>query len=248
VIWVPIMAVIVIGVPLATGKPMPYLSNVINVKGIGSLTLLGDKPPLTSTWVFWMVTIATPFVGAAQAAVWTDAIRRLRADGAAAIVPLAGCLMAVLTFLIVILWDEYLIVFIPAAMFLTLRLAPITRAGLVSAAAVCVAMFLYGAAEMADYMAWNRARWSAANALVAEGIPPEEIAGGLEWVGWHEFERTLPIARQQGLGRDLLGWMKVTPDRVFLSFSPIDGYRIRSTVPYESWLGGRRQLFVLERQ
>jgi hypothetical protein len=155
--------------------------------------------------------------------------------------------MALLTALIVVLWDEYLIVFIPAGLYLALRLRPISRGGLVASGCVCALMLAYGCREMADYMAWNSARWVAGRTLVAQGVRPEAIDGGFEWAGWYEFESALPVAIARGKGGDLFGWMTLNPHPFRLAFSPLAGYEVLGSVPYRAPLldpGG--QIYVLK--
>jgi hypothetical protein len=147
---------------------------------------------------------------------------------------------------IVTLWDEYLIVFIPTGLYLALRLRPITRYGGVVGISVCALMLVYGLREMADYMAWNSARWSAGRALVAQGVPPEAIDGGFEWIGWYEFESALPVAIANGRRSDLFAWTTVNRHAYRLAFSPVAGYDVIGWVPYRgSLLDPGGQIYIL---
>jgi hypothetical protein len=234
VIWFAgLMAVVALSV-FVTHGPMPYLGNVINRAGIGPITLAGQKPLVTAGWVFWLVTAVAPLAGAAQGALWTDAVLKVRQPNSSEphILVIASLVMAVLAALVVILWDEYLIVFMPAGLYLVLRLRPITRLGLVAGGGVCALMLAYGCREMSDYMAWNAARWTAGQRLVAQGVRPEAIDGGFEWAGWYEFESALPVAIANGKGADLFGWMTVNRHDFRLAFSPAAGYEVRGSVPY----------------
>jgi hypothetical protein len=215
-----------------THGPMPYLGNVINRVGLGPIGLAGQKPFVTPTWVFWLVTACAPVAGAVQGAIWTDALLRARRPDAAQVLVIASVLMAVLAALVVTLWDEYLLVFIPAGLYLVLRLEPITRVGILVGGCVCALMLAYGCREMSDCMAWNTARWVAGRTLVAEGVRPEAIDGGFEWAGWYEFESALPAAIANGKGRDLFGWMSINSHDFRLAFSPMAGYEVLGSVPY----------------
>ena len=65
-----------------THGPMPYLGNVINRVGLGPIGLAGQKPVVTPTWVFWLVTACAPVTaGAVQGAIWTDALLRASQAG-----------------------------------------------------------------------------------------------------------------------------------------------------------------------
>lgn len=243
-VLIPVVAVLFI---VTDGYAMPYLSNVVNAAGMGPLTLPGEKAPVTPSWAFALATALAPFAGSALAAVATQALARFGDDSNATLLLGASALMALATLLIVVLWDEYLVVLIPAGLYLALRIEPIRRTGVILGLAACLAFFVYGARELSDYMAWNSARWSAASELVAQGVDPAHIDGGFEWIGWHEFNSALPAAIAQGHGRELFGWMRITPDRYRIAFSPIQGHALVDSVPYQgSFFNEAGAVFVLE--
>ncbi len=255
-IWLTMLGILVVFMTVVVGKSMPYLANVFNREGIGALSLGGRKLPVTPGWVFWLVTVIAPFDGAAQGALWTDALVNLFREraGPFAILLIASVLMAILTLLIVYLWDEYLIVFIPCSLYLVLRLPTLpsphggrSAVGGALALAVCGAMMAYTLIEMDDHMAWNAARWTAGKRLVALGILPEAIDGGFEWNGWYTFETALPRARALGKGDDLWAWMSLTPKQYRLTFAPIEGYTVVDQVVYHTpWLGRSGQIYILK--
>jgi hypothetical protein len=227
---------------LVIGRPMPYLANVVNWHGLGTLTLLGQKEPITPGWVFGLVTLVAPFVGAVQGTLWTEVILYVRRElrRPAAILLLTGAGMAVLILIVfVYFWDEYLFVFAPIGLYLTLRGVRITRAGWVAALLACVLIGAYTWIELGDHMAWNAARWEAGQRLVQQGVPPGEIDGGLEWVGWYEFETALPQAIAAGRRNELWAWYDWTPHRYYLAFEPLEGYRVIDRVEYHTPLIGR---------
>ena len=259
-IWFTALGILVIFMTVVAGRPMPYLANVINREGIGVLSLAGHKPPVTPGWVFWLVTVVAPFVGAAQGALWTDALISIfrEREQPFTLLLIASVLMAIPTLLIVYLWDEYLIVFIPASLYLVLRLGAQTnrwRLASVSANAAptkvgaplgwacvltaCGAMMAYTLIEMDDHMAWNAARWTAGERLVMQGIAPEAIDGGFEWIGWHEFDTALAQAIAAGQRDNLEAWQTITPNRFRLAFEPLPGYTVYDQVTYRSPLIGR---------
>jgi hypothetical protein len=246
-IWLAVLTAFVALSTWVTHGPMPYLGNVINRAGFGPIGLPGPKPLVTPLWVFWLVTVCAPIAGAAQGALWTDAVLNVRKPDSAQLLVIASMLMALLTALIVVLWDEYLIVFVPAGIYLILRLQPITRSGMLAGVGVCALMLAYGCREMADYMAWNSARWVAGRELVAQGVPPEAIDGGFEWAGWYEFESALPAAIASGKGGDLFGWMRMNRHDFRLAFAPIAGDITLGSVPYRaSLLDPDGQIYILK--
>ena len=137
------------------------------------------------------------------------------------------------------LLDRYLLVLLPASLYLVLRLGDIKPAGWWIGLGVCAAMLTYSLVEMGDHLAWNTARWAAGERLVAQGVPPEAIDGGFEWVGWYEFETALPRAIASGLKDDIYAWKTLTPKPYKLSFEPLPGYTTLGQVPYRSPLIGR---------
>jgi hypothetical protein len=108
---------------------------------------------------------------------------------------------------------------------------------------------IYNIVGMQDYLAWTTVRWNAAEKLLAQGIGPESIDGGDEWVGWHEFETVLPIARATGRGHDMLEWMNVNPKLYLLAFERLPGYAVVEEVTYPRLLSpADGHIFVLHRQ
>lgn len=248
-VWLVALGVSVAAVVYLTGIPMPYLANVINREGIGVLSLAGKKSPITPDWVFWLVTAVSPFAGAAQGALWTEVALNVRREGSppAGVLLIASALMAALTAIIIFMWDEYLLVFIPAGLYLALRLGPLKTRGWVVGFTVCAAMLVYSLYEMSDHMAWNAARWAAGEKLVAQGIAPEAIDGGFEWVGWYEFETALPVAIARGQKDNLFAWLTVTPDQYRLAFEPLKGYTVFQSVTYHVPVFGREaEIYILQ--
>ena len=247
---------IALGIPLAvfvvtnrTG--FPQLADIINHAGLGAITLPGTKTmPVLDGW-FGVLTLIAPFAGAAQAALWTQAVIRLRQErqsfSTALILISAGMLVATIVF--AFFFDRYLLVLVPCAAYIVLRRTTLNRAGWLAAAATSAALMAYIIVGMSDYLGWTSTRWATAEQLVAQGIAPERIGGGIEWVGWHEFETALPIARANGLGTDILAWMNVNPKTYVFAFSKMPGYEVVEDVAYPGWrIGAGGHIFVLRRQ
>ena len=142
--------------------------------------------------------------------------------------------MAAVTSINAVLWDEYLLVFVPVGLYLLLALGPPRSRGWAVGACVGAAMLAYSVVEMGDHMAWNTARWRAGERLVERGIPPESIDGGFEWVGWHDFEAAHPKVLAAGKGDDLWAWVHITPKFFLLAFSPGGALRVVDYVEYRS--------------
>jgi hypothetical protein len=246
--WSVVLAAPVLYTWAFEGRAMPYLDGVMSRTGIGSVAIAGNKPSVTPDWIFDLVTLASPFAGAALAAFWTDALVRGRREleRPGAIVLVSAFLMALLTAATVQMWDEYLLVFVPSSLILVLRETTPSPRGWAAGALMCAAMLAYALLEQADHMAWNAARWKVGRELVERGVPPEEIHGGFEWVGMYDFEKGLPIAIERGREDDLFGWAKVFRDRYFLSFEPQRRSRVVTSARYETRFGPAGEILALE--
>jgi 4-amino-4-deoxy-L-arabinose transferase-like glycosyltransferase len=249
VVWLGVLTLLTLLFSAQRHQPfMPYWAGVIQRDGFGPSTLAGHKPPITPDWVFLLVTIVAPVAGAAQAALWTEATLQLgnRQASSHKLLVLAGLLMAGITALIVLFWDRYLLVFVPASIFLALKLGPISGKKQGVTVALCVALAVYALIGLGDYFSWNTARWIAGEQIVAQGVPPETIDGGFEWNGWYRFETALPQAIAAGKGEDLFGWLKLTSDQYIMAYEPLDGLPIMSRVEYAVPLSDQRRfIYVL---
>lgn len=249
--WLLALAGFALYARLAHGEGMPYLLGVINRDGIGAQTLtLGQKPRIPPEWIFDLVTLVAPVAGAASGALWTNVFRDVRREinGPGAVVLLAALIMAPPTASMAHLWDHYLLVFIPASLYLTLRGAPVSARGGIAGALVCGSMLAYTLPEQAEYLAWNDARWRVGRQLVRQHVPPVQIDGGFEWVGWFDFERALPIALAAGYSDNPGAWMTIFPDRYLLTFEPVEGTRIVASARWRTRFGSEGTVLAVERE
>jgi hypothetical protein len=248
-VWLTLLGVFVVILIVSIGRSMPFLKDILNREGIGNIVLNGHKTPVTPDWVWTLMLVAAPLAGAAQGALWTEAVLDWRRESARPGAALLWVSLGVLGLNVIALYllDRYSLVLLPASLYLVLRLGDIKPAGWWIGLGVCAAMLAYSLVEMGDHLAWNTARWVAGEQLVAQGIPPETIDGGFEWVGWHEFETTLPQTIARGLKQDLYAWMTLTPKTYKLSFEPLLGYTVLHQVPYRSpWMGRTGYIYVLK--
>jgi hypothetical protein len=229
---------------------LPYLINVINWNGIGTLPLLGIKPSVYPAWVnplaHWLG------LGCGGVLAWLGAramwgLLRGPRDAALAVALIGSVVAGGGYFLLQDFYDRYLLALTPLAIVLAARSGPISRAGHAAAGLVCAALALYSLVGLADHLAWNAARWTAGRALMAEGVPASEIDGGYEWIGWHEFETApppppLPPSGEPPLDFDKHYWMLLNPKSYWLAFTPLPGYSVHASVPYGN-AGGR--IYVL---
>ncbi len=237
---------------------MFYLTNVLYDLGVGGVTLrdvhfLGFalEPRLGPAFAI-LLTAAASLGWALLTGHWLAGLSRpLRTKRVfcvlAFLLLLAGSLLQARYY-----FDRYLLPIIPFALAAALasepRLKPRAASWLLLAAIAA-----YGVTGTHDYMAWNRARHAGLEALAGQGFTPREIDGGMEYNAWHlapvlgswpsdeEIKPGQPASRKS--------WWWVVDDRFVASFRPLDGYRVKQTLPYRRWLPpGDSQVLILERE
>jgi hypothetical protein len=106
-----------------------------------------------------------------------------------------------------------------------------------------VPLVLFTLCAQADYMSHAKARWQAAEALAAQGVPRNQIKAGVEWSGWYSYEEGAQLIRE-GAPFQFPGY--VTLDAHYLiSDQPEDGWIESTRVPYTSLLTGGETRYVL---
>jgi len=268
--WLSVALVVaLIAIPLANlAHGLPLLTNVLFDFGLGAPTLkdafiLKQPPQPRAPPLLWAAVTAVGVVAAAmlivamvaslRRAAWPDqaGIGRPRA---ATELFLAACLAVYFVpLLLVPSYDRYVIFPTAVACILVPTVACAhpapaatwrSAAGVVAGLAAIAPLAWFAVAATHDYLAWNRARWGALNALTTvHGVPPERIDGGFEFNGWHHYGKA-----PYGGSRPGQSWWWVIDDRFLASFRPLPGYRPVMRAPYRSWLsGGERAILISER-
>jgi hypothetical protein len=99
-------------------------------------------------------------------------------------------------------------------------------------------VFAIGATH--DYLAWNRARWNAADDLLRRGVSSKHINGGFEFNGWHGYDPSRPVKSVESL------WVR--GDEYMVAFGPVKGFREVRSYPYRRWMPvGWGKIVVLRR-
>jgi hypothetical protein len=247
---------------------MPYLlhGGMLQTAGLGPDNLMGDRAPVLNPAIRVVLTVlSAASLWLIGALLFRGAVRRrqrARKQGAAdllvliALTQFAG-LFAVSANLLNGTWlsfDRYLLPVLPPLIVLSLLAIRDIRLSTPLLAAGLAAFMLFSMAATHDWLAFNRQRWELGEKLVAEGVALEQIDAGMEWDGWHLYERSLaccPTPRTPP-GPDRPFWTEIiaqaTDSTWAVSSSPIDGYTIRERHTYDVWL--RREpgvLHVLER-
>ena len=105
-----------------------------------------------------------------------------------------------------------------------------SRRRLTLAFALIAMVAIFDVAAVRDFLAYNRARWTAVQDLLAAGVPADRIDGGGEVNGW--------IAYQPALARGSRWWdLSVAAPDALLSLGPVDGYRVAAKYPFPRWIG-----------
>jgi hypothetical protein len=237
---------------------MFYLTNVLYDLGLGALTLrdtlfLGYDPPVHVGMALALpLTVVAVASAAWLGAAWTRTTIAVRAPDAV-FLHLAAALFFAATLLQARYYlDRHLLPAIPlvlAAVLSTRPLAAVTR----PAALFLLLMASYAVAGTHDYLAWNRARFAGLDALLADGVSPAAIDGGVEFNAWY-LSPTLgtwptDADARSGQAATKRSWWWVVDDRFVASFRPLPGYRVWRAIEFRRWLPpGRGTVLVLERE
>jgi hypothetical protein len=240
------------------GFTMPLSTNIINQSGLGPLTLRDafqqNTTPMLPVY-FW---IAVTLISVAGAAILVSRITTIALGVAPKLLPFqldgeaAGGLFLLLTGLVYLLpffangfFDRHLypaVPFLMAGLFIHLpesspRTQPhihVSPAGSVPAhltgALLLAGLIVFSVCGTRDYLAWNRARWTALNELTGQDrIQPSAIDGGFEFNGYYLYRPDFKIDSQKSF------WW-VEDDAYLINFHPTTNYSVYRTYPYTHWM------------
>jgi hypothetical protein len=123
----------------------------------------------------------------------------------------------------------------PLAILIPLSIARVPKIGV---AALAIAA-LFAVSGTAEYLSWNRARWSGYRWLQSRGVTVDQMDGG------YEINALLAVQRgRKDLGKPGFG---VVDDRYILTFGDVPGYRTIARFPYHRLLGRDGEVRVLAR-
>lgn len=114
-------------------------------------------------------------------------------------------------------------------------------------------VFAFSLAGTQDFMAWNRARWSAIHDLMnVQQVPVTSINGGYEFYGWYLSDAYMKEHQTENFWDfygDRDGRWVIDDTYVLGMISPRPGYELFSSEPYFSWLGMEtRKIHVFKRK
>jgi 4-amino-4-deoxy-L-arabinose transferase-like glycosyltransferase len=253
-----VAACLLIGAALSAWKNahgLALIQNTLSHDGLGVVTLAGagDKP--AGWWQYGWLWNAAALAALASSVVGLLSLAEdLRG-------PLGGELRAAALFvgapyavmlLMPVLYDRYLLVFLPAAAAaLAAGRSGKTRAAIPAFVAVGLMAF-FTWAGLTDYFSWNRARWAAGMDAVAHGVPPGKIENGFDWDGQFTLTRNLDALRAERGAPSIGIWDWQTLNRIVIqtSFSRSPGrpgWRLLAEYPYKTPLvagGGVVRVFA----
>ena len=161
--------------------------------------------------------------------------------------PFAG--IAVLTYFapptLLFIYDRYLIPALPLTLFFLASISagrPVRRHRAATAGVLCVLTAIFAVLGTHDYMAWNRARWTAITDLQKAGIAgPADLDGGFEYNGLYSYDYRYHPSGEKS-------WWWVNKDDYQITFGPIEGLKIIRQYAYETWLPpAKRFILVLSK-
>lgn len=234
--------------------------NILTPQGIGPLTLsdvlrmhLPDPPPLPHG--FWVTITVIGVLGAAMLVIHlVMSVKMLlcgpmKSDTDRPLIAMMGAGLVLSLAPIVMLYffayfDRYFLPLMPFLMGAVLLVARPMKLGRVITAAAVATLILGGTISVGlthDYLAWNRARWSALNDLTSQGVPPSDIDGGYEFNGLCSFDPQRggdwgnPLTEKDGVG-------------YIVTFGPYPDYDVVKTYRYRNWIRPRQGRVLVVRR
>jgi len=252
----------------ASGAMLPALGNVLIPSGLGPLTLRDTwvlevhKPVIPAVvsvaWILvtaislWAAistvlaianmiadTIGSLRLAASRGTAWPKVLMLTVAGAYAGGLILVGGTSA--------LFDRYFVPLVPAVMAILVidsepasRLRELPRR-LVPCLALLAFYALFAVLATHDYLAWNRARWFATDALLQSGVTPDQIDGGYEFDGWYLYHSDYQVKPGKSY------WW-VDDDQYIIASAPLGDYREIRQFRVNRWLGlTESQVLILRR-
>jgi hypothetical protein len=162
------------------------LGNYLSWQGAYSAVLVGARRVLPGA-IWDVLQLAALIGGALLAGSIADQVRKL--DLSLALFGLFTVLgTAFEAFVGEATFDRMLLPLVPVALVVILGVSDrnrVPRWRTIAAGGSLAALFAISLAITANGLAFDAARWNAAESLVARGVSPQAIDAGLEWVGYH---------------------------------------------------------------
>jgi 4-amino-4-deoxy-L-arabinose transferase-like glycosyltransferase len=231
---------------------MPFLLNLLYDTGLGPLTLDPDyfAPPSMPTYpaVWYGITAMVAAGSVVLLALGLLGLIGMFKDKPAekfrpVLIFAAGSSLLLALFEIVFshlqeggLFDRHILIVAFPLLILVGRLSKANThvKGLAAAVAAIVLLGSFAVAATHDYMQWNRIRWEMGRQLLAKGVDPLSIVGGFEFNAWNNYDTFVARGRTAQVSH----WWYDRRDFI-ITMMPMDGYLIRQTRSYYSWVHQR---------
>jgi hypothetical protein len=192
--WLAVAGAAGLAAVLRLGLQRPFFpANYLSRRGAYLSAGLGTRAALVPNWL-WLGVCAAAVVSAGVLLAWL-VDRRARAQPADPGVRVLTAFLAVSLGGLLLedlvgqtTYSRYLLVLPPVLAVFLLRTPGVRQAAVaprIGSAALLAALCALAVVLTAGTLRSDAARWRAAEALVARGVDPMEIAAGQEWSGWH---------------------------------------------------------------
>lgn len=150
-------------------------------------------------------------------------------------------------------FDRYLLFLIPVSVVLALDATRQWRFPVWTATAALSLYLLFAAFITLDALAWNRAVWKEAQALVNTGVLAREIDGGWAWNGYSYLSGPAVPPEKLKQSQPYMGYYVAFPgsyDNYLFSFSPTHrGFKVVKEIVYAGLPGMQgRRIYLLAKQ
>lgn len=215
----------------------PFDKSLAEPRGLGAYTISGDKPPFFPETLWAPIVALSFFTAFSLAALY---LKKLKEN---LLILLTIAMLAIPMLLFVAFYDRYYLFLIPLS--LPILLAALkdfkyAKHVLVFAIVALGAWSWYGTY---DYLSWNTARWDGINYLLASGVNPNDIDGGLEYDA-----RFFGKCTDRSAAVIWHGWAYSISDRYVISFSELDGYETDKKIDYFGPFGERLGSIFVEKK
>jgi hypothetical protein len=158
-----------------------------------------------------------------------------------------GVLSLVLVYTLFV--ERYFLPLLPGAILLFLETTRDARPSPTLAGAGLLLVGLLSVGLMWDYFDWHAARWNGAQALVAAGVPLEQLDAGYEWNGWYLSDEAYAYIQARGVPLIDDPFAYVIDPQYMVTFGPWPGYTVAQVWPFYSPFrsNGADHLLLLKR-
>lgn len=230
----------------------PYTSGYVDPHGVYCMVTGAMK---TDEMLTLHAEVLLTLLGCIGAAALVDRLPQHNRDGELLMV--FGLLQTIPLFLTRSLYDRYVILLIPTALYVALSdrvPAPAWWRLRRLPAELAVILFAFvSLGMMHDWLAWNKARWELGRRALERGIHPWDIEGGFEWNGFYA-PRPVPRRRPEVRRKREMIILGFTAEQFHhvrgvyaLSFSVLPHTTPIDAEPFRLWLKrGLRQFYLVE--